>query len=202
MNTLLIGATGTIGKEILKLSRERGDNVIAASRKSTPSINIDDPASIDKFFNEIPPLDAIICAAGNASFGKLEAMQEEDIRLGLHSKLLGQVYVVKKGLQKLKSGGAIILTGGMLAYAPWPETSNIAMVNAGLEGFVRAVAMEADQNKRVLIVHPPLLKETAEMMGMDGKPWPSASKVAKTYIVNLDNQSSGNPIFVDGYEPG
>ena len=89
----------------------------------------------------------------------------------------------------------------MLAFSPWPETSNIAMVNAGLEGFVKAIALELDDDKRVLVVHPPLVQETAKMMGMDTSPWPSASKVANTYISALTNHSDGHSIFVEGYKP-
>jgi NAD(P)-dependent dehydrogenase (short-subunit alcohol dehydrogenase family) len=201
MNTLIIGATGTIGKEVTKLSIERGDTVIAASRKGNPSINIDNLESIADYFENSPPLDSIICVAGNASFGKFSDLNEEQINLGIRSKLLGQVNLVKKGIQKLKPGGVIILTGGMLAYTPWPETSNVAMVNAGLEGFVKAVALELDNEKRVVIVHPPLVRETAKAMGMDSNPWPSAQRVAETYISALTNKLNGNSIFVEGYAP-
>lgn len=201
MKTLIIGATGTIGKEITKLSREKGDTVISASRKGTPSINIDDPSSLDTYFSMAPALDAIICVAGSASFGKLADLNEDQIKLGINSKLLGQVNLVKKGLRRLKPGGVIILTGGMLAHAPWPETSNIAMVNAGLEGFVKAVALELDNDKRVVIVHPPLIRETAKAMGMDPSPWPSALTVAETYISSLKNKTNENSVFVEGYHP-
>lgn len=125
---------------------------------------------------------SIICVAGNASFGKLSDLNEEQINLGIRSKLLGQVHLVKRRIQKLKPGGVIILTGGMLAFTPWPETSNVAMVNAGLEGFVKAVTLELDQEQRVVIVHPPLISETASAMGMDSDPWPTAQTVAETYI--------------------
>lgn len=57
MNTLIIGATGTIGKEITKLCNERGDTVIAASRKGNPSININNVQSIDDFFENYPSLE-------------------------------------------------------------------------------------------------------------------------------------------------
>ena len=201
MTILIIGATGTIGKEIARLCTERGDTVIRASRKGTPSINIEDPDSLDNYFESAPALDAIICAAGSASFGKLADLSESQISLGLNSKLLGQVNLVKKGLPKLKNAGVIILTGGLLAYKPWPETSNIAMVNAGLEGFVKAINLEAEDQKRVVIVHPPLVSETAQAMGMDSSPWPEASTVARSYISNLENGSGSNIAFVEGYNP-
>lgn len=199
MKTLIVGATGTIGKEIAKLSEERGDMVVSVSRKGENSMNIDDPESIDAYFEKNSDFDAIICAAGNASFGKLSALNDEEFSVGIRSKLMGQVNLVKKGLSKLNPGGTIILTGGMLAYSPWPETSNIALVNAGLQGFVRAMALEMEDDKRVFIVHPPLVAETADAMGMDANPWPKANSVAKAYVSALIEKPKGESIFVEGY---
>jgi NAD(P)-dependent dehydrogenase (short-subunit alcohol dehydrogenase family) len=201
MKTLIIGATGTIGKEIERLSKARGDSVISASRKSDPSINIEDFKSLEDYFKDAPELDAVICVAGNASFGKLADLNDDQIKIGLNSKLLGQINLVRKAMRKLKPGGRILLTGGMLAFSPWPETSNIAMANAGLDGFVRAASLELNENKRVAIVHPPLVQETAKAMGMDSSPWPSALKVAETYLEALSDQSRENSYFVKGYEP-
>lgn len=201
MNVLVIGATGTIGKEIVNLGKSNGHKMVSASRKSEAAINIEDGASLKNYFNHAPAFDAIICAAGTASFGKFSDLNADQIKVGINSKLMGQLNLVKEGLQKLKPGGSILLTGGMLAYAPWPETSNIAMVNAGLEGFVKAVALEKEDNKKVGIVHPPLVKETAEAMGLDGSPWPSASTVAETYLNALTKESNEVVHFVNGYEP-
>lgn len=201
MNTLIIGATGTIGKKIEKLSQTRGDTVISASRKSDPSINIEDSKSLENYFKDSPKLDAIICVAGNASFGRFTDLNDDQIKIGLNSKLLGQINLVRKAIQKLNPGGTIILTGGMLAFSPWPETSNIALANAGLEGFVKAANLELNDDKRVAIVHPPLVQETATAMGMDSTPWPTASKVAETYLNALSDPSKGISFFVKGYEP-
>lgn len=201
MNTLIIGATGTIGKEIEKLSKIKGDSVISVSRNSDPSINIEDSKSLENYFKHSSEFDAIICVAGNASFGRFTDLNDDQINIGINSKLLGQINLVRKAIDKLNPGGTIILTGGMLAFSPWPETSNIAMANAGLDGFVRAANLELNDNKRVAVVHPPLIQETAKKMGMDSNPWPAASAVAETYLSALLNQSNGSSFFVKGYEP-
>jgi len=201
MRILIIGATGTLGAEISKLCQNKGNTVITASRKLQPSIDIDDSKSIENYFNQVQFFDAIICVAGHASWGKLEELSDEQINLGLNSKLIGQVNIVRKGIKKLNPNGIIILTGGLLAYSPWLGTSNIAMANAGLDGFIRAIALELNEEKRIVVVHPPLIQETAIKLGMDSRPCPSASKVAETYLKTLYSQSSGQSIFVEGYEP-
>jgi NAD(P)-dependent dehydrogenase (short-subunit alcohol dehydrogenase family) len=201
MKTIIIGATGTIGKAITSLIREKGNDVIEASRSVENHIDIEIPKSIDEFFSKQDSVDAIICVAGDASFGSLNSLTDEQIDLGLKSKLLGQINVVRKGISKLNPNGVIVITGGMLAYSPWPETSNIATANAGLEGFTKAVALELTEGRRIVIVHPPFISETAEAMGMATTPWPNSSEVANIYLKSVEGKENGEAIFVDGYLP-
>jgi NAD(P)-dependent dehydrogenase (short-subunit alcohol dehydrogenase family) len=195
--TVVIGATGTIGKAVSQQLTEKGNDVIATSRKSTPTIDIENKESIDEFFADKKDVDAIICAAGDASFGAFANLTDEQIYIGLNSKLMGQVSICRKALEALKPNGTIILTGGILAHNPWPETSNIAMVNAALEGFVKALALELTDGLRILVVHPPFVKETAQAMGMDGSNCPSAMEVAHVYVRGLEGIETGKAIYVD-----
>ncbi len=108
---------------------------------------------------------------------------------------------MRKGFSALKPGGVFVLTGGMLAYSPWPGTAAVALVNAGLEGFARAAALDLDQGRRIVVVHPPLVAETAAAMGMEPASWPAAAAVAEAYIGALEGKLSGEPVFVKGYGP-
>jgi NAD(P)-dependent dehydrogenase (short-subunit alcohol dehydrogenase family) len=201
MKVVVIGATGTIGKAIAALLSDRGHEIVGVSRSTRPSLDLDDPASISTFYETIGEVDAIVCAAGNASFGSLAELSDEQLHLGIDSKLLGQVNLVRKGLSKVRPGGVFVLTGGMLAYNPWPKTSTVAMVNAGLEGFVRAAALDLQDERRIVIVHPPLVRESAAQMGMEEAPWPSAATVAEAYLTALEGQITGQPVFIEGYSP-
>lgn len=201
MKVVIIGATGTIGKAVATLLNEKGYEIVRVSRNTQPSLNIDDPASIDTFYKTLGEVDAIICAAGNAGFGPLSELSDEEFQLGITSKLLGQVNLVRKGLSNVRPGGVFVLTGGMLAYTPWPKTSAISLVNAGLEGFVRGAALDLQEVQRIVIVHPPVVREWAIQMGMDGAPWPSAATVAETYLMALESKITGQPVFVEGYGP-
>ena len=200
MKVAVIGATGTIGSAVSKLLKENGHEVVRSSRNSKPKVNIDQPDSIDDFYSQIGKVDAVICAAGIANFGALQELTDQQIYRGIQSKLMGQVNLVRKGLDHLNKGGVFILTGGMLASEPWPKTSAVAMVNAGLEGFTRAAALDLPEDKRICIVSPPLISETAKKMERDAEPWPDAVKVAHTYLKALEGDANGEVLFVKGYE--
>jgi NAD(P)-dependent dehydrogenase (short-subunit alcohol dehydrogenase family) len=195
--TIVIGATGTIGKAIKTLLQTNEYEVLKASRHTADSIDIENTESIESFFTKTGQLDAIICAAGDASFGAFSKLTDEQFNVGLKSKLMGQVNLCRIGIGKLNTNGVIILTGGIFAHQPWPETTNIAMVNAALEGFVKALALELTDGKRILVVHPPFVKETAEAMQMDGSKCPPASVVAQAYLQGLKSEETGTAIFVN-----
>lgn len=195
--SVVIGATGTIGKGIAHLLKSEGHDVIAASRKSKNPIDIDQPESIKRFFQNHRDLDYIVCAAGNANFGSLAELTDDQIDLGIKSKLLGQINVVRHGLPVLKPNGAIILTGGILAHQPMPGSAAISMVNAGLEGFVKAAALELSEGRRILIAHPPFLKETAEAIGMPSEELPTSPVVAEYYLKGLEGSENGVAIYVE-----
>lgn len=201
MKAIVIGATGTIGKGIVEELERKGYEVSYGTRKSIESIDIESDESVHNFFETMDRPDVIICAAGSASYTTLLDLDEEKIQFSLNSKFAGQLRVAKYGIKRLKENGAIILTGGFFAYSPRPATSILTAINRGLEGFVKAAALEMEEGKRIMIAHPPFLSETAEKMGMPSEPWPNTNVVAKSYIKALENGKSGDIIYVDGYEP-
>ena len=74
------------------------------------------------------------------------------------------------------------MTSGILARAPMPGSGAISLVNAGLEGFVRAAALEAPRRIRVNIVSPPWVKETLLALKMDPAQGLPAAVVAQAYV--------------------
>lgn len=201
MKAVIIGSSGTIGSAITELLKAKGYEVVEASRSTQPAINIDDPSTIDSFYANLGEVDAIVSAAGSAAFDTLDKLTDEQIQLSVNSKLLGQINLVRKGLKNLRPNGVFVITGGILAYTPWPKTSMIAMVNAGLEGFAKAAALDLTEGRRIVIVHPPWVAETAAKLGMDAKPWPNAAETAEAYLSAIEENENGKARFVKGYEP-
>ena len=191
MRILVIGATGTIGRAVVA-ALSAGNEIISASlRKTTIKVDIADPTSIRQMYRSLGKLDAVVCAAGEAKFAPLAQLSDADFRFCLDNKLMGQVNVVRFGFEHVEDGGSFTLTTGILAQTPMPGSAAISLVNAGLEGFVRAAALEAPRNIRVNAVSPPWVIETLQALKMDISQGLPAAVVARAYVRSVTSTDSG-----------
>jgi len=189
MKIIIIGATGTIGQAVIELFRNDHD-VMGVSRSSTPSVDLQDSVSIEKLISSHQDADAILCVAGDARFGTLDHLSDDDFAYGLSSKLMGQVNVVRSARKYLKDGAVVIITTGILAQNPNPASSMVTMINLGLEGFVKAASLDMPQNQKLHAVSPPLALETSIKMGWGANGVPSA-EIAKLYKEALLSEEQG-----------
>jgi NAD(P)-dependent dehydrogenase (short-subunit alcohol dehydrogenase family) len=195
MKVVIIGATGTIGKAVA--AALGGKNEIVALSRSTGEnrVDITNKASLEKAFAAIGKVDAIVCAAGGAVFKPFAALSDADFEKCLHDKLMGQVNVVRVGSQYVRPDGSITITSGVLAQEPMPGAAAISLVNAGLEGFGRAAALELANDKiRVNVVSPPWVTETLVALKMDPANGLPAAKVAKAYAHSVEGDATGQTI--------
>lgn len=195
MKIVVIGATGTIGSAVVRLLRQR-HQVIAVSRSSGDyRADITDRASTETALGAIGQVDAIVSAAGNAIFKPLAALTDADFENSLHDKLMGQVNVVRVGAQHILPGGSITLSSGMLGQHPIPGSAAISLINAGLEGFGRAAALELQGARvRVNVVSPPWVKETLVAMNMEPSSGMPADQVAKAYVQSVEGNATAEII--------
>jgi len=197
MKLLLIGASGTIGQAIATALSQRHE-LIGVSRHSAPAhVDISSPASIRALFAEVEPIDGVISAAGAARRKPLAQLEDDDFEFSLHNKLMGQVNLIREGVQRVRDGGVIVVTSGLMSRSPSRGSGAISLVNAGLEGFVRAAALEAPRGIRVNVVSPPWVSETLSKLGMDAKGGLPASAVAQAYVRAVETSVTGQVI-----EPG
>jgi NAD(P)-dependent dehydrogenase (short-subunit alcohol dehydrogenase family) len=83
-----------------------------------------------------------------------------------------------------------------LSQEPMKGSASISMVNAGLEGFVRAAVLELGAGVRLNVVSPVFVKETMEAMGMDSTHGMPAAKVALAYKESVESLRNGEILDV------
>jgi NAD(P)-dependent dehydrogenase (short-subunit alcohol dehydrogenase family) len=194
MRILLIGATGTIGQAVATALAARHEVIPASRNKARESVEVSNAESIRVLFKRVGRVDAVVSAAGEAAFKPLRDLTDKDFELSLRSKLMGQVNLVRYGLESVADNGSITLTSGVLAQHPQPGTAAISLVNAGLEGFARAAALDAPRGVRVNVVSPPWVSETLKALGMPPTGGLPAATVARAYVESVEGRMTGQVI--------
>jgi NAD(P)-dependent dehydrogenase (short-subunit alcohol dehydrogenase family) len=194
VRVIVVGATGTIGKEVVKALAARGHDVVGASRTGKVKVDLQDTDSIDRLFIDNGPFDAAISCAGNAAFKPLTELTVADFEVGLRSKLMGQVNLARIGARHVREGGSITLTSGVLATRPMTGGSAVSLVNAAIDAFVRAADFESPRGVRFNSVSPGWITETLVTLGMDPAPGLSAAHCAKFYVAIVEGSQRGQVV--------
>jgi NAD(P)-dependent dehydrogenase (short-subunit alcohol dehydrogenase family) len=191
VKVLVIGATGTIGAAVVKLLQAEHEVLGAGHTRSAMTVDLAVPDSIRRLYADVGPLDAVVSAAGDGVFRPLLALSDADFALCLGNKLMGQVNLVRFGVDLLADGGSFTLTTGILSRQPMPGSAAISIANAGLEGFVRAAALELPRGIRINAVAPGWVRETLVAMKMDPDIGMPAAQVAETYVRAVEESMTG-----------
>jgi len=188
MRIIVIGASGTLGAAIAT-DLDRRHEVIRVGRRGPVRADLTDPASLGALFDDLGEVDAVVCAAASGTLARLDEGDDE-YWTGLDGKLIGQVDLVRLAMHRVRDGGSITLTGGRFA-EPTPGSTTGHLVNAGLEAFVGAAAIEMPRGIRLNIVSPGWLRETLAALGMEPAPGTPAVDVARAYAAVVEGDAHG-----------
>ena len=199
MKILIIGGNGTIGKKVVSHFKEKHEVLVAGRSKGDALVDIADSESIQVLFQQVGKVDAIVCIAGEAKWDDFHQLSEEDFYIGLKSKLMGQVNLVRIGQNYLSDHGSVTLTTGILADDPVVKTTSASMVNGGIHSFVKAVALETENGIRINAVSAGLVEDAYEKYkdyfpGYDPVPM---TKVVNGYVKSVEGKINGQIVRVD-----
>lgn len=197
MRILIIGGNGTIGRTVTSRLEEKHKVIIAGRTSGDVTVDIADLESVRRMFDSVGKLDAVVCIAGEAKWDHFDNLSEEDFYVGIKSKLMGQVNLVKVGKEFINPGGSITLTTGILADDPVEMTTSAAMVNGAIHSFVKAVVLELD-NVRVNAVSAGVVEDAYEKYKdyFPGHNPVSMNKVVNGYIKSVEGKINGQVIRV------
>lgn len=200
MKILIVGGNGTLGKKVTERLKEKHEVIVASRNSGDLNVDITDIKSIKNLFEQTGKLDAIVSTAGAAKWAAFDEMTEDDFYIGIKSKLMGQVNLVRIGKDYLNNGGSITLTTGILADDPVENTTNAATVNNAIHGFVKAVSLELKNDIRVNAVSPGLVEDSKEKLGdlFPGHTPVSMEKMVSGYIKSIEGKVRGEVIRIYG----
>ncbi|MFT5893115.1 MAG: NAD(P)-dependent dehydrogenase (short-subunit alcohol dehydrogenase family) [Dokdonia sp.] len=200
MKILIVGGNGTIGRTVSERFSENHEVLIAGRSSGDVTVDIASSESIQKMFESVGKLDAIVNIAGDAKWDKFDNLSEDDFYIGIKSKMMGQVNLVRLGKSFLHDGGSITLTTGILADEPVDMTTSAAMVNGAIQSFTKAVALELERGIRVNVVSADLVEDAYEKYKdyFPGNTPVPMHKVVDGYVKSVMGRINGEVIRIRG----
>ncbi|WP_299125165.1 short chain dehydrogenase [uncultured Winogradskyella sp.] len=198
MKILVIGGNGTIGKKVSERLAQKHEVLIAGRNSGDVTVDFSDSSSIKSMFDSVGKLDAIVAIAGDAKWDKLDNLSEDDFYIGIKSKMMGQVNVVRIGKDYLNPNGSITLSTGILADDPVDMTTSAAMVNGAINSFVKAVALELKDGKRINVVCSDLVEDSFEKYKdyFPGNTPVPMHKIVDGYVKSVEGKITGRVLRI------
>ena len=89
MRIILIGGTGTIGREVAKALAVNNEVITASRSGGMLRVDISEPSSVEAMYHDAGAFDAVVCAAGSARFGPLDDLEYEDFLFSFRNQSVG-----------------------------------------------------------------------------------------------------------------
>jgi NAD(P)-dependent dehydrogenase (short-subunit alcohol dehydrogenase family) len=198
MRIIVVGAGGTVGRAVCGELGKRHDIIRAGRSHGDVRVDLAERASIEAMYAKVGEVDAVACCAGAVRYVPLADMTEDQFKLGLSNKLMGQVNLVLAGMAHLNDGGSFTLIGGIPDRDPVRQGTSASTVDAALNGFALSAAIELPRGLRVNVVSPGLLEESAGHYGhlFPGHEPVSTVRVGLAYAKSIEGGLTGQVIAV------
>ncbi|PST83657.1 short chain dehydrogenase [Pedobacter yulinensis] len=198
MKILLIGGNGTIGKKVAAGLSLQHELIFAARTTGDIQVDITSATSIEEMFRASGIIDACVCTAGTGYYGPFDTMTANDMLPGIEGKLMGQINLVLIGKSYLAEGGSFTLTSGIAANHPARHGSCVATINGAINSFVLAASQELRQDRRINVVSPGLVEDSAERYGhlFPGYNLVPMVKVVNAYKLSIEGAINGKILKV------
>ena len=114
------------------------------------ALDVTDPGSVERFFDateaELGAVTVVVNNAATARYGPLDDFAPEEIEVEVATKLLGSLYMARRGIQAMRPQGRgdILFITSLAAVQPWPFHLPYAAANAGVEQAARSLRLELE----------------------------------------------------------
>jgi NAD(P)-dependent dehydrogenase (short-subunit alcohol dehydrogenase family) len=155
---VLIGGTSGIGLATARAAAAGGAEVLVASRSrdnvdkaltALPSsaagdtVDVTDEADVARFFERVGEFDHLVFTAGaHLYFTSIQEISTRAARDCFEIRFWGPFMAAKYGAARIRAGGSIVLTSGIVAVRPVPNTAAQSTATGAVDALTRALAVE------------------------------------------------------------
>ncbi len=198
MKVIIVGASGTIGREIGKAVSSSHEVVRVGATSGDLQCDYTNADSVADMFGAVGPFDALVAVVGSDStFKKLEQLDDADYRYGFDRKFLSQIRLLRLGQASIRDHGSFTLTSGFLSHYPNPASIATGPLNAAVDTYVQNAANLMPRGIRVNVVSPAPVVES----GRQGLGLVTAEQCANYYIEAIEGTMSGQVLRAWGGLP-
>ena len=171
---VVIGATHGLGNGIAGHYAERGRRVVISGRDAARSaeaagelgervtgvsLDLANPAGIGPALADVGEVDRLVIAGIDRDQNKV---REYDVDLAIRlvtMKMVGYMEVVHALASRLSEDASVLMFGGLAKERPYPGSTTVTSVNAGVTGMVRTLVTELAPI-RVNAIHPGIVADS------------------------------------------
>ena len=154
---VVIGGSAGIGLETARRARAEGADVVLAARnperleqaalelgaQSTATFDANDPASLERFFEDLPtPIDHVMVTGGGPHHKPPLEMDTEEARAALGEHMLLALAVARNARGRVRPAGSVVFIGGTAGRRIRPGLEIVSAVTAGMPALTASLALE------------------------------------------------------------
>ncbi|MFD1658727.1 SDR family oxidoreductase [Streptomyces caeni] len=199
-HVVVIGGTSGIGLAIAEHALAAGARVTAASRNpgraagtvpagmAVEQVDITSAASVESLLERVGAFDHLAVSAGTTALGTVRELDSGAARAFMDTKFWGAYEGVRAAADRIAKDGSIVLIGGIASRKHGPGRPTMAAINAALEAFGKANAVDLAP-VRVNVIAPGLVETPA----FDDVPVDVRQRLMSQYIASVPVARVGLP---------
>jgi NAD(P)-dependent dehydrogenase (short-subunit alcohol dehydrogenase family) len=221
-SVLIVGGTAGIGRELATHYASQGRSVVLTGRDATRAasvaaeiggavqgiaLDLSQPFAIAENLAGVDQVDHLVLAAIDRDANSVAKYSIEEALHLVTLKLVGYTEVIHTLTGRLTGAGSILLFGGMARVRPYPGSTTVSSINAGVIGMVRTLSVELAPI-RVNSIHPGIVGDSPFWVGktldavvantLTGRLTTMAEVVGASVFLLENGSANGVDLVLDG----